>query len=842
MAKVSPIQSNFNGGEFSPLVQGRVDNDRYSTGLDTCKNWIPTIQGGLTRRPGSTFVAEAGGSSTFAVRLVSFEYSTEQAYILEFGDGYIRVFKDNGQVLTTGPAVYEITTGVTYDPQLLNKLKFTQSADVLYITHNSYPPKKLLRYADDDWVLETIDFLDGPYLSTNNTSFMHRSTAFTITPSAATGTGVTLTAGPSVTITNAVSSGGLIKITAASHGYQTGDPVYIAGVTGTTEANGSWIIKKVDDNNFTLNDSTFVNAYVAAGTSRPGLFYGPIEAGTPVRTKEGAVWGWAKITSQTNSSVVVVDVKSTLTNTNAKSTWRIGVYSTGSYPSCSVFHEDRLFFAGSYNNPQRIDGSNTGDYENFAPSDTAGTSTAASALGFVLNSNDVNAVQWLTSDEKGLLAGTLGSEWVIRPSSQSEALSSTNISAKRTTSYGSADIQALQVGKSSLFVQRAGRKIRELTYFYDVDGFQAPDISILAEHITATGIEGFAFQKEPQTIVWMWLNDGSLIGMTYERSIDGLKVGFHRHTLAGVADAAGNPAKVESVAVIPSADGTRDEVWIAVKRYIDGATVRHIEYINPLFDKESRQYSAVFLDSSLTLFLPRSLENVTNANPGVVTVTTHGLTTGDKVIFQELTSMTELNGNSYTVTVINPDSFSINVDTTSFDPFVALLPGNVDGYFFKKVTTLSGLDHLEGETVSVLGDGAVQTDKTVASGAITLDSAAGVVTVGLPYNSDMRQLRLEAGAQDGTSVGKIRRTHRLGILLERTLGIKLGKDFDNMDRITFREAGDIAGQATRLFSGITVQKVDYGYDYGNQTCIRCDQPLPATILALMPQLHTQDDA
>jgi hypothetical protein len=100
--EVAPIQGNFGGGEFSPLVHGRVDSDRYATGLETCYNWIPTIQGGLIRRSGTRFVAESNNATPTIVRLVSFEYSTSQAYILEFGENYVRFFKDNGQILKLG--------------------------------------------------------------------------------------------------------------------------------------------------------------------------------------------------------------------------------------------------------------------------------------------------------------------------------------------------------------------------------------------------------------------------------------------------------------------------------------------------------------------------------------------------------------------------------------------------------------------------------------------------------------------------------------------------------------------------------------------------------------------
>jgi hypothetical protein len=138
MPKVAPLQSNFNGGEFSPLLYGRVDTDRYGTGLATCLNYKPTIQGGLIRRPGSYYVAEVK-DSTKATRLVEFEFSTTQAYIIEFGDQYFRFYRNHGQI----GAPYEIAS--PYLEADLFDLRFTQSADVLYITHPDYEPRKLSR-------------------------------------------------------------------------------------------------------------------------------------------------------------------------------------------------------------------------------------------------------------------------------------------------------------------------------------------------------------------------------------------------------------------------------------------------------------------------------------------------------------------------------------------------------------------------------------------------------------------------------------------------------------------------------------------------------------------------
>lgn len=468
MPKVSPIQSSFGGGELSPLMYGRVDAERYKTGLAVCKNYLPTIQGPLVRRPGSYFAAEVKFSSKLT-RLVPFEFSTTQAYQLEFGDEYIRFFKDNGLITLAGKTITAATaanpvvitavahgfsnadrvlisgiSGMTElnnrefivanvttdtfelkDPQTdvnvngsaftaytsggtvaeiyevatafqeadLFQIKFTQSADVIYLVHPGYSPKKLTRTGHTSWTLTTIDFQDGPYLNTNITST-------TLTPSAfAPGAGVTLTASS------------------------------IVGIN--------------DDTGFQTSD-----------------------VGRLIRIKEGSVWGWCKITGRTSTTVVTVTVMTTLTSTAAKTTWRMGLYSdTTGYPGAIVFHEDRLFLTGPPVAQQRFDGSRSSDYENMAPSDVDGTITSSHAVGFSLNANDVNVLRWMTSDEKGLLAGTVGGEWVIKPSSANEALSPTNVNAKRATAYGSANVQPVQVGKSVLFVQRAGRKLREMSYF-----------------------------------------------------------------------------------------------------------------------------------------------------------------------------------------------------------------------------------------------------------------------------------------------------------------------------------------------------------------------------------------
>lgn len=756
MPKVSPLQSNFGSGEFSPLLYGRVDSDRYKTALGTCLNYLPTIQGGLIRRSGSAFVAEIKDSSK-VTRLVSFEFSTTQAYIIEFGNTYIRFFKDNGQILSAGIPYEIVSPYLTAD---LFQLKFTQSADVLYIVHPSYAPRKLTRTSHTSWTLTVIDFLDGPYMPQN-------ATTTTITPSAATGAGITLTASAAL----------------------------------------------------------FVST----------------DVGRLVRIKIGALWGYCKITAFTSSTVVTADVKSLLGGTTASTAWRLGVWSdTTGYPSCVTFHEDRLMFGGATLFPQRFDGSNTSDYENMAPTGTDGIVVSSNAISFSLAASDVNVIRWLASDEKGLGAGSVGREWVIRPSSQSEALSPTNVAAKPATAYGSSNIQPVQVGKATLFIQRAGKKVREFTYFYDVDGFRATDISTLSEHITGTGLTQLAYQKEPQSIVWCVRQDGVLAAMTYERDLDSLKVGWSRHIVGGVSDAADSAAKVESVAVIPSPDGTRDEVWVIVQRYINGSVKRYVEYFTKLFDSTTEQRDAFFVDCGLTYDNPVSISGITRANPGVVTANAHGFSNGNKVLITEVLGMNTVNSQTFLVAGATANTFQLttiagaNVDTSAYNAYVS------GGKVRKLVSSISGLSHLEGQSVDILADGAVQPAKTVTAGAVTLSDSAAVVHIGLGYNSDGQLLRIEAGSADGTALGKKRRMHYVGMLLYRTLGMKVGMDFDELDEITFRRSSDKLTRAPGLFSGILAEEVESDYDFENQFCWRQDQPLPGMILAVMPQMVTQD--
>lgn len=528
MPLAHPIQNNTNAGEISPLLEGRVDLKPYVNGVKRCLNFVPLAQGPITRRPGSMYVA-APKDQTKKARLERFEYSTTQAYILEFGDLYLRFFRNEGRLESPPGTPIEVVTPYP-DAEVFN-VRTVQSADTLYLMHKTYSQRKLIRNSTISWTLSTINFSDGPYLNVNTTTT-------TLALSGTTG---------SVTVT-------------------------------ASSVNG-------------INNNTGFNA---------------LDAGRLIRFQDPANnWTWLKITAFTDTTHVTATIMGAAASAGtATANWRLGVWSdTTGFPTCATFFGDRLYFSGCPSYPDRIDGSNVSDYENFAPSNAAGTVADNNAVSFTLNSTTVNAVIWMADNAQGLLVGTSGAEWVVAASTLGEALTPTNVTAKLQTRYGSRAVAPLLTGKTVLFLQRAGRKLREYLFSYLDGTFDAPDVSILSEHITVGGITQMAYQSEPQSIGYMARTDGTLLTLTYEKAQQ--VYGWARQVMGGdpnlsvfSSGSLVNPlySKVESVACIPASSTMSDEVWLVVSRTINGTPTKSIEYITPFYIDEDDVGERYFVD------------------------------------------------------------------------------------------------------------------------------------------------------------------------------------------------------------------------------------------------------
>jgi hypothetical protein len=841
--RASPLQSSFLGGEISPFCIGRVEAERYRISLDTCLNYIPLLQGGIVRRPGTYFVAEAKYSSKTAI-LQRFEFSTTQAYMIEIGDQYMRFYKDEGQIVEAGKNVTAITQA---SPCVVTAVGhgYTTGQEV-YLTGISGMTQ--LNGRNFKITVLTADTFSLQYRNGNNVN----STAYGAYTSGGVSERVYEIA---TTYTEAdvedmafVQSADVLYIThpgfAPRKLTRTGHTAWT--LTTISFIDGPYL--PIDKSGITLTPSNATS--LTPNITASSALFAASDVGRHIRLSPdgGTHWEWMKITAFTSSTVVTV-LRATTTGigTLALSTWRFGAWSsTTGFPSVAAFHEGRLCYGGAPGTPQRFDMSYSDDYDNFAPSDTAGVVTDAHAVSRTLDSEDVNNIFWMKSEEHALLCGTAAGEWAVRPSVLSEPIAPSNINAKQVTNFGSSEIQPVILGKSIMFVQGSARTLREMSYYnYDVEGYKAPDRTVLADHISgAQGFKQLARQKQKPSVVWATRNDGVLSGMTYEREDDALIVAWHRHVLGGASDAAGSDCIVNWISVIPAFNTKNgDTAWLLTTRWIGGEQKKYIEFLTKIFEHEDTQRDGYHVDCGLTYDAPVAISAITNANPAVVTATAHGFANGDVVYISDVKGMAALNGMTFTVRNKTANTFQIedmhgvivdSSNTATYKPYVS------SGQVRKYITTISGIWHLEGETVDVWADGAIQPTKVVTNGAITLQNRATTVHIGYAYKSRGKMLRLDAGAADGTSIGKTRRTNRVAFLLHRTLGFKVGPDFDNMQEISFRTNNDPDGRPPSLFTGI--KSVEHGadYDFENQICWEQSRPSPGMVLAVAPQLETQD--
>ncbi len=442
-------------------------------------------------------------------------------------------------------------------------------------------------------------------------------------------------------------------------------------------------------------------------------------------------------------------------------------WSASNYPTCVCFYEQRCWFAGASNTPQTIWASRTGatNYADmrlfFNSTETGGTTGDVydyCALNYTIATDRVNKILWL-SPGKILACGTVGGEFTITSNNLNDAITPTNVRIVRQSTYGSADMMALRISDLVLFVQRARRKVRQFIYEFQSDSYVAPDLTLLAEHITQTDIVDMAFQQEPDSILWLVRGDGTLLGLTYQRDQD--VIAWHRHILGGSSDSSGTQAQVESVASVPGISD-RDEVWVVVKRYINGQTTRYIERLRGGLSETATIDDSFFVDAGLTY----------NATPA---------------------------------------------------------------------TVISGLSHLEGETVAVLADGGViAPNPVVSNGEITLDYAASLVHVGYPFKSTVKTMRLDVGSRDGSAQGKTGRVIKVTARLMDTAGLNVGPDEEHLDEITWRRDGSLMDHPLGLFSGDKELPFPKGYEDGLQIMMQQDKPLPCTILGIISTSRTNN--
>jgi len=754
MARVAVQLTNFTGGELSPRLDGRNDLAKYASGCKTLENMIVYPHGSAARRPGTTFVAEVKTSSLFT-RLIPFEFSTTQTYILEFGNLYIRFYKDDGAILEGNKTITAITNA---NPGVVTSAShgFSNGDNVVISSVGGMTQVNGKRFKVANVATNTFELQDVDGVNVNTTSYS------TYTSGGVANRVYTLTT------TYATADIPTLKFAQSADVMYICHPSYVPKKLSRT-GHTSWTIADVDfthgpmlDHNITTTTLVSSNNSGSGRTVTASAITG-INSNTGFQTTDvgrlihiGTGKGYAEITARASTTSITVDIIEAFTGaTSATTDWSLGAWSaTTGYPSCVSFYEQRLVFAGTTNQPQTLYFSKSGDYENF-DENYHGTVADDDSITYTIASNQVNAIRFLSAT-RTLIVGTVGGEFSVSGGGTDDPVTPTNILIKKQSNHGCANIDAIPVGNVTLFLQRAKRKIRELAYNYDVDGYVAPDMTILAEHISESGIDSMSYQQEPNQIIWCVRGDGKVVCLTYQREQQ--VVAWHQHTFGGAFGS--GIAVCESIATIPT-DDKEYQTWVIIKRTINGVTRRYVEYINEFDFDEDDNTSFNFLDSQL-------------AYSGAATA------------------------------------------------------------------SVTGLDHLEGQTVSVLANGSTHPDRTVSSGAITLARSSTSVKVGLSYTSLLQTMRLDAGSQNGTSQAKTKRIFNIAIRLYESVGVEVGPNLSNMEAIPFRSSANPMDEAIPVFTGDKEVEFRGNYETDGFIYVRQTQPLPLTVLSLYPELITND--
>lgn len=833
MPRAAPMLSAFNAGELSPFVEGRVDIGKYPNGCKVMEQFIPMIQGPAKRRAGTRFVAEVK-DSTARTWLLRFEFNVTQGYQLEFGHQYIRFYTLHGQVVSGGPA-YEIASPWT-TADLTNSdgtfaLRFTESADVVYICHMSYAPRKLSRLAPTSWTLATLSPTNGPFKIINTT-------ATTVYSSGTTGA-VTVTA--SAALFTAAMVGSLFYIAQKSIlDIKLWEPGKVIAIGDRRRSSGA--------NYIALTAAT-------TGGNKPVHTSGAVydgDAGVQWAYEDPG-YGYGTITGFTSSTVVSMTVVrqipfyATLV-ANASVNWASAAWSDAEgWPSQVNFYKERLVFGRG----QSVWLSVSGDYENFADKDGSGTVTADMAISITLQSDKVNNLQWFSSGDS-LLCGTAGGEFAVQSITSNLPFGPDNVTAPLVSSFGSRNTIPVKIGEATLFIQRSGLKLRDIIYDSNSGKFQSNDQTIMADHIALSGINQIAFQQEPYSLIWAVRSDGRLVCMTYSREqYDSPPFGgWHNHPISGSFN--GGPAVVESVSVIPSPATDRDEVWVIVKRTINGATKRYVEYIE--YDRRINDdpQDSFYVDSGLTLDNTKAA-TLTPGAGATVAGTTGVVFTAGVAIFGAGDVNKEIQVRYF---VWNADGKTKNwassrakitaftdtthVTCTILQEFQSLSAIASLGWRMT-VTTITGLGHQEGATVAINGDGATYPSAVVTGGQVTVSPGICKAQIGLPIRARLQTERVNAGGGDGTTQGKNARINKLVLRLHETLGGTVGQSFDQMDSINFRTVADAMDGPPALFTG-DIDAVDFeaGYSTDPWVCYENSEPQPATIVGVMPVISGYD--
>jgi len=797
------VQPRFSEGVLAKSLQGRSSEEFYKYGLKGAKNMLPILSGPVVKRPGTNYIGVIKDNSAI---FIPFFKDNNNIYILEVGStsaesgGYLRLWSQD-QLLKDKqgtPATYEITSGVTWTQAELPLLKFTQSGDHIFVCCPTKTPQIIKRVIDTSatgagvaadssvWSVYPMVLKDGPYKEINVYSQDATSTDKYALWIAEPSNKEEIAGVEFNTVTN--------SIVLPNHGLQTGMKIKLDddGSTkgwGNLTSDGSTTLTDADYYVVTSTSTSFQVSVDDGGSplefelaesetsaeadvkvfryvypsSDTGIVFNVYKDGAlsddlfsendigrmirinplskPLSRIGGIRWCWGIISAQ-GTNTVTVKLKTEMANirggtngsapatTNSETKkrgtpdFRLGAFSIGEgFPTVSQIYQQRMVFAATNLQPSTVWLSETNNFYSFAPSELAAQDspssivsgeaieviTSSSALTFTLDSDTLDQIKWIAESKK-MTMGTSAGVYMLYGSETNLVVTPFRFTINRESSFSATDTPPVVVSNALMYAQIGGKDVQQLLFEGQQGQWFNSKISIKGYDVIKTStIKKMVWQERPNNVIWLMMNDGRLLSLSYDRQTS--FQAWSEHVISGT------DAKVTDIEMI--ATSTHDQIWMKIERKIGGVLKYHMETL-ARFPTEGAlgRNALVFLDSAIT----------TTQSGGVV----------------------------------------------------------------------SGLSHLEGESVSIYYDGMQHVNKTVASGAITLDNTAGSdVVVGLSYNGELETLEPTAPENQYSYSKQVK---NISLLIEESLGIKVEYGDEN-EEILFRTSGDLMGKQIPLFSG-----------------------------------------
>lgn len=795
---------SFSAGELSPLMDARLDLDRYKNGAKRMRNVYVKPQGAVTRRQGTKqamditpyYKAASGNdiSDELFPRIIPFIFSENQAYVLIFltdvnGDSKILIVGSDGQVVNPPES------------------RIFQSWDM------SHQTKDFTIYYNEDHGLLVSDSVINYGFDTNNASLQLELDAPT----------PVLTVPDTKTITVNYPSYHQNDIVNLSEGY---------GVT-LLESEVSTLSAGAD-----AVDLPVLEVPIPAGPNPPGDFdlrkFDYAQSGDILNIVQRQRQPMELIRADNDdwsiSNTVFVDQPSEWSDDPLEG-----------WPGFVAYYEQRIVYVSNYGRPQTCWFSKSADLNNFGVSSPIAEDDA---LTFTLNSGIQNKVTWVVPSTR-LLIGTLGDEWTLGGAG-GNPLSYNSVRAVKQTNKGSEHIKPLIINSSTLFVERLGRVVNRFVYDYNTDSYRTQDLSILAPHFTENfPIINWTYQQHPNSIVWSMRSDGLLLGLTFSQ--EHKIFAWHGHPMVNglVKDACSVPGLNE------------DWVFLVVERTIENEKHYYLEYIEEEF-KSDDMTDAYYLDShdsfegkttdiELVSVNDISKEYTLRVLSGDTSriIIDHTRISWENVINTRNIKLTEqIKQPTVITTVINDTDFGVvySEHESGDEAFFESEDPTKEEFALFYAKTLIGLDHLEGETVGVLANGATHEDRIVVNGQIELNNYYSWVVVGKNIQAQLQPTLADLEMATGTIIGRMSRVTNIIPQLYKTVGLLYGPDWVTLEELPMRYEDNLTGQQIPLFTGIPAEKISFqeGSSRDTSICIEQNKPLPLTIVGIVDEIEVED--